>query len=62
MEDINNKIKKLHDANLDMLSGNLQSMQQAVFNFANVSNQAKRVLELYRLIEETHNKSLERNI
>ncbi len=62
LEDINNKIKKLHDANLDMLSGNLQSMQQAVFNFANVSNQAKRVLELYRLIEETHNKSLERNI
>ncbi len=60
--DINNKIKKLHDANLDMLSGNLQSMQQAVFNFANVSNQAKRAIELYRLIEETHNKSLERNI
>ncbi len=62
LNDINNKIKKLHSANLDMLSGNLRSMNQTIFDFANVSNKAKRILELYQLIEKTHNKSLERNI
>jgi len=62
LNDINNKIKKLHSANLDMLSGNLRSMNQAIFDFVNVSNKAKRILELYQLIEKTHNKSLERNI
>ncbi len=45
-----------------MLTGNLRNMNQAIFDFVNVSNKAKRILELYQLIEKTHNKSLERNI
>jgi len=62
LKKINNNIEKLHNANMRILSGDLQSIQQAIFDFVYVSDKAKRTIELYQLIEKTHNKSLERNI
>ena len=61
LKDINNKIKNLHNANLSMLSGDLQSIQKAIFDFISVSNEAKRTIKLYQLIEKTQNKALWEN-
>lgn len=47
LEEINIKVKNLHNANLSMQTGDLQSIQTAIMDFVIVHEKAQRALYLY---------------